>query len=99
MSDLVKGTITQARMWRMAIFWFILFSINSLCTCIVSAMAGSVWANLGSQEKFTVVVAIIGNWTGTIIAFVSKAARKIEEGKEPFDDTAIIKKTDITKST
>jgi hypothetical protein len=62
--------------WKIAAFWFVLFSVNSLCTCITASMAGSVWANLGPQDKFTVVISIIGNWTGTIMAFVSKQSKR-----------------------
>jgi len=71
---------------RVSVAWFVLFSINSLGTCILAASAGSVWGNLGWQEKFTVAVAVVVNWTGTIMAYLKQAAKKIEAGQNPIDD-------------
>lgn len=84
MKERLKLTVLE---YRIAVFWFLLFSVNSLCTSITASMAGSVWMNLGEQEKFTVIVAIIGNWTGTIMAFLSKASSRIKQDKplEPTD--------------
>ena len=64
--------------YKMAIWWFVLFSLNSLGTCFIAASAGCVWENLGTQEKITVIVAVFVNWTGTIMAYLSKAAKKGE---------------------
>jgi len=82
--------LTQARRaaleWKMALLWFILFSVNSLGTCILSASAGSVWSNLGTQEKVTVVIAVFTNWAGSIMAFFSKSAKKVQSELESDDD-------------
>lgn len=78
--------ITQAKAWKFAIFWFVLFSVNALCTSVMAALTGADWATLDPQSKFMICVAILGNWTGTIMAFMSKAAKKIESGQLPFDD-------------
>lgn len=69
--------------YRLAVFWFCLFSVNSLCTSISASMAGAVWSNLGPQDRFAIYVAVIGNWTGTIMAFLSKAAQKKTLNPEP----------------
>lgn len=82
--------------WRMAILWFVLFSVNSLCSCVVAAMAGSVWSSLGTQEKFTMVVAILGNWTGTIMALFSKAAKKVDQ---ELDGATVTRTDTVTQST
>jgi len=84
----------------MSVFWFVLFSINSLGSCIIAASAGSVWANLGTQEKFTVIVAVITNWTGVIMAYIKQAAKKIESGEIPIgDDTRTWQRTDTNVQT
>ena len=80
--------------WRLAIFWFILFSVNSLCTAITAALAGTDWAQIDGQAKFMVYVAILLNWTGTIMAFVSKNAGKISQGQLFEGDLTADKKTD-----
>lgn len=83
--EITSNIVSTAAGYHMAILWFVLFSVNALCTSIVASMAGCVWGNLGTQEKFTIVMAIIGNWTGTIMAYISKSSKKIEpeENTEP----------------
>ena len=71
---------------RVSVAWFILFSINSLGTCVLAASAGCVWSALGWQEKFTICVAIIVNWTGCVMAYLKQAAKKIESGQFPIND-------------
>ena len=87
----MNQTLTAAKItmleYKMAILMFVLFSVNSLCSCFVASMAGSVWATLDTQSKITVVVAMVGNWTGTVIAFVSKAATRIKQTGDIFTAT------------
>lgn len=83
-------TFEQAKIsaleWKITVMWFILFTVNSLGTCILAASAGCVWDNLGWQEKLTVVLAVIVNWTGTMMAWLSKSAGKITSGQNPIID-------------
>lgn len=88
----MKSIITQAKAWRFAILWFVLFSLNALGTAIIAALTGADWFTLDPQSKFMICVAIFVNWSGTIMAFMSKAAKKIESGQLPFDDTSFIEK-------
>ena len=64
--------------WRIAILLFLLFSVNSLCMIILAALAGADWAQIDAQAKFMIYVAVLGNWTGVILAFVSKQAARIK---------------------
>jgi hypothetical protein len=88
----MNALLSKAFEMRLAAFWFILFSINSLCTCVLAASSGCVWNQLDTQSKWTVVIAVAANWTNAIMAYVSKAAKKIESGQLPFDDTTFIPK-------
>lgn len=98
----MNATLSGAWAYRVAIIWFCLFSINALCTAIVVALVGCTWIALDFQSKFIIIIAIVGNWTGTIMAFVSKSAKKIEETGNPLDitqitgDTTFVKKTDVS---
>jgi hypothetical protein len=85
--------------WRFAILYFLLFSINALCTSITAALVGSDWANLDRQSKFMICIAVLANWTGCLLAFISKAAKKVESGQPLFSDTTFITKetTTVTK--
>lgn len=70
--------------------WFIiligiLFSVNSLCSCMVAALAGAgKWDALDGTAKFIIVICIIGNWTGTLLAFGSRAVERYLQGKTPL---------------
>lgn len=87
-------TINQAKItaleWKMAIAWFVLFSVNSLGSCMLAASAGSVWSSLGTQERLTVITAVVVNWTGTIMAWISKSAKKLSSGENPIVDDGTI---------
>lgn len=84
----------------MAIFWFILFSCNALGTDIMVALTGAVWANMDGQTRFMIKVAIFVNWSGTIMAFISKQANRIKKTGEffPESDTTFVGKqtTNVT---
>lgn len=86
MNRIIKSTLES----KMTIVWIALFSINSLCTCVVASMAGSVWSLCDTQTKFTMIVAIIGNWTGTMMAYMKQNLKKIEKGQLPFDENTAI---------
>lgn len=83
---MARSVMVRAWEMRLAVVWFILFSLNSLFTCFVAVSAGCVWSNLDTQSRITVVIGGLANWTGTIMAFISKASRKIESGQNPISD-------------
>ena len=67
---------TLARYWITGV-WIVLFSLNSLGTCVLAASSGCVWEVLDPQSKLTVVVAVFVNWTGTLMAFLSRMAKTV----------------------
>lgn len=83
-----------SKVWefRLAIFWFCLFSINSLATCFAASFTGPDWNNLSKQQVCLIVALMIANWTGTLMAFISKQAKRMETGQSPFSDTAFTPK-------
>jgi hypothetical protein len=95
MSAIITNTKTAAIEYRMAIFWFVLFSLNSLGTSILASLTGANWAELDGQSKFMIVMAVLVNWTGTIMAFISKQSARIKQTGEilPSNDTQQIIKT------
>jgi len=78
--------------YRIAAAWFFLFSINALCTAVIAALVGKDWTNLPSQDKFIIVVSVLGNWTGTIMAFLSRTSQKLAPPHPPTSDTAFLPK-------
>jgi len=90
--DLFSKATLQVLGWRIAVAWFILFSFNSLLTATIAALTGTKWNTLDAQAHFLIVCAILANWTGTIMAFVSKAASKVKNELENVNST-------VTKTT
>lgn len=84
MSRQINNALSSVRRWRFAIFYVILFSLNALGTSILAALTGTEWATLDTQQRFMICVAIFVNWTGVLMAFFSKAAKKIEDGDSPL---------------
>lgn len=58
---------------------FCLFSLNSLGTSIIASLMGTNWDTITGQQKFEIIVAILVNWTGMIMAFFSKATQKVQK--------------------
>jgi len=69
---------------RMAWIYGVLFSLNALTTCLIASLSNAKWASLDSQSKFLMVVVIFGNWSGVIMAFLSKTVARMEAGKDPI---------------
>ena len=80
---------------RLAIFWFCLFSVNSLLTCFVAAFTGPNWNTMSNQQLCLTYAMIVVNWTGTIMAFVKQTGKKIESHQPLFDDTGYLRKSDV----
>ena len=64
-NELFNSAIAKARLYA---GWLVLFSINSLGTCVIAALTGVEWESLSHQKRFLIVVAIGVNWTGHLMA-------------------------------
>ena len=86
---------------KMAVAWGVLFSLNSLGTCIMVALNNTVWVELTAQKKFVLVLGVMVNWTGVILAFVSKTVARLEAGKLPptNGDTSFLTKDEVPTTT
>ncbi|MDE2101569.1 MAG: hypothetical protein KGL39_30265 [Patescibacteria group bacterium] len=95
MSELVQKSKSTIWEWRLAIIWFCLFSLYSLITSMLASLTGAKWDTLDGQAKFLIILAILANWLGTIMAFVSNAAKRIKQTGDPFPagDTQFFPKT------
>lgn len=93
----MKDVINKAMQIRIAILYFLLFSLNSLMTSIIMSFLNTDWETLTSQKRFLLICVIMQSWTGTILAFMYKTATKVQEGKsilvaETTTDTTVITK-------
>ena len=73
--NLSKVTMT------MAIAFGVLFSINALCTCVMAAFMNTSWDEMTPFKHFIICVAILGNWTTLLMAYLSKTVARLESGK------------------
>lgn len=66
--------------YKLAIFIGALFSLNALASSIVASFLNVNWGPLSGTEKFLIVVLVIQNWSGTMIAYFNKTLSRIESG-------------------
>lgn len=100
MSEVISQAKASIWEWRVAIMYFILFSINSLSTVLLATLTGVNWTALPTQGKVMIVIAVIANWTGTIMAFVSQQAKRIKKTGDIFSsgDTQVFTKQSPSQS-
>lgn len=71
--------------YKLALFYGGLFSLNALSTSIVTSFLNVNWGMLSGTEKFLIVVLVVQNWTGTMLAFFNKTLSRVEKGLGPID--------------
>ena len=76
-TDLGKTTL------RLAVIWGVFFSLNALGTCIVASLTNVKWSDIDQQAKLLLVTVVFINWSGTMMAFLSKTVARLEAGKQP----------------
>lgn len=82
--------------YRLAYVYAFLFSLNSACTAIATSLANAEWSDLSGSSKFMVVILIVANWTGTMLAFLNKTLSRLQQGQtlvETGNTTTITKPT------
>lgn len=95
MKALLNTVTRTAVLYWMAAVWALFFSVNSLGSAVMVALAGTTWSTSDGQTKFLIVVAIGVNWSNTILAYLHKGMSAISEG-----DTLVagIKKIETTQT-
>lgn len=81
----MKNLTQQFIIYKVAILIGVLFSINSLSTALVASFANAEWATLSPTSKFLLIVVVLQNWTGTMLAFLNKTISRVEKGQFPLD--------------
>lgn len=82
---ILTKTKTRDLYWWAVILFFAFLSVNSLASSILAALVGAKWDLLSGQEKFLIVVAVVANWTGLVIAFLQRSLARIAQGKPPIE--------------
>lgn len=98
----MRNLTKLALVYKMAILIGVMFSFNALATAIVASFMNTDWNQLNATSKFLLVIVVLQNWTGTMLAYFNKTLSRVEQGKFPIDtgDTnpqAFVKTTTTTE--
>ena len=58
--------------WKLAILYFLLFSLNALATSVAAALAEVEWSQITPTHRVVIVAVMVVNWTGTVMAFMNR---------------------------
>jgi len=72
-------------LYKMVFLMLVLFSINALASAIMLSFLNVDWSQLSPTSKFLIWVAVLQNWTGTLLAFFNKSISRVEQGRFPID--------------
>lgn len=97
MSQILDAARKNLVIYRLAIIYCVLFSVNSLTTAIVASLLNTNWRDLDQTSKFLLVIVVIQNWTGVLLAFFNKTMSRIGSGQPPLTtgDTAFLTQSTI----
>lgn len=101
------SVMTSSKVWvyRIAIAWALLYITASIITSTLAGIVNVDVTKLNTQAKIILILTVLGNVISTVMAFLSNAAKKLEDGKLPINgaadvktpnDTTFTKKTEIT---
>jgi hypothetical protein len=82
MIQLAKDAWQKTVIHKMTVIWLVIFTSGSLGTSILTALAGTDWGTIGSQEKLMIYIAIFVNWTNVIAAFINQAISRVKQGED-----------------
>lgn len=85
--------MSTSKVWlyRIAILWALLFVAASIITSTLAGIVNVDVSKLNTQAKTILVLTVLSNVIATLMAFLSNAARKLEEGKLPINGTTDLK--------
>jgi hypothetical protein len=63
---------------KMVIFICVLFSVQSLCTCLTAAFVNITWEDMSGFKRIVLFIAVLGNWTTLLMAYFSKTFARME---------------------
>jgi hypothetical protein len=87
MSEFLSRATEQWLYWRLLIIKILLYSLTSAASVWMVATAN---VNIGSLDfwaRVTLIVGMIGNWGGTMMALVDQTMSRLAKGQMPVGDT------------
>ena len=79
----------RAISYKLTVAYFLLFSVNALSAAIIASFLNTDWSALSNTSKFILIVVVIQNWTGTMLAFLYTTKSRVDKGESiiPTDKT------------
>lgn len=84
MKDALANASATVVLYRLAIARFCLFFIVTLCSSIMTALAGTLWHQVDNQTRFLIVTSIAGTLCSNVMAFLDQSMKAAREGKDPI---------------
>lgn len=84
MKDAISNASATVILYRLAIARFFLFFIVTLCSSIMTALAGTLWEQVDNQTRFLIVVSILSTVASNVMAFFDQSIKTAREGKDPI---------------
>lgn len=84
MKDALSNASATVILYRLAIARFCLFFVVTLCSSIMTALAGTLWAQVDNQTRFLIVTSVVSTVASTVMAFFDQSMKQAREGKDPI---------------
>lgn len=79
MNQLISRAKLAVLAWWLIIFYFVFFAVASVATCASAALEGKNWSQLSGTQKLVVGLLILGNFSNTMLAFITQSLTKIRQ--------------------
>lgn len=84
MSEIMVSARRGLMLYKMAVVYVILFSVNALATAVICSFLNTEWSAISPTKRFLLVTVILQNWTGVLLAFFNKSINRAEQGQFPI---------------
>lgn len=82
--ELLTKAKEVALTWWIVGAWFVLFTMVSFGTSIVTVFYGMRWMEMDWQDRIMAMILILVNWGTVMMAFLNKAATRVQKGDFPI---------------
>ncbi len=105
MPEFLDKAKAQVLLYKIAIIFVILYSMDSIATAFVSVMIDTSWSDLDGTQKMIRIALICKAWASAMLAFFTNVGKKLQNDQPLFSDepkpqtttTDISVKTETTK--
>lgn len=86
MPEFIDKAKAQVLLYKIAIIFVVLYSLDAITTAFVSVMIDTSWSDLTGTQKWIRVALICKAWASSMLAFFTNVGKKLQNDKPLFDD-------------